>query len=205
MSQGPNDPNGIQADSPRKLEMGFTANKPSEPSAMAASPLRQALRWWPAWAVLVLLVSCAGLSFSVYTCYHPTDSVSVTVTGLADKGKFVCCVVVDSSGRARVMKRYFAGIPYIAPGAVDPDQIGDAIYVDGKAQDHVVWASGDRYGVVTQADGEWHITWFNAEEAPVTGVMSGRSVLFDLRKGQTQHLPADEAEGMGLKRRARRE
>jgi hypothetical protein len=189
---------GFQTNPPRKVESGVTAGKPPGPPLVRASPLRQALRWWPALPVVLLLGGCAGLTFFAYNCNNPRDWVVVSVTNLPGPDYYVC-VVSESRGERRVMRQYYWHV--YNSWTWKPSAKGRRAYSAGEVGEPLAWVFGDRYGVVTRTDEEWRVTWFNAADVPLTGrsiLRGGGRVTLDLSQGQTEPLSADEVENLGL-------
>lgn len=171
-------------------------------SAMSFSQRR---RLYCSFVVAVPLFILTVLVFLIYSCNHPRDRVTVTVTGAPVDVTFAC-PVAETRGQVQVMKLYRSHIfgPFVmsTPNSLGHPRDDDESRVAGDFSDLVAWLPGERYGVVTGTKtGRWRVTWFDARAVHLTDhstLTGGGFVVLDLRNGQTENLTEKEAMNLGL-------
>jgi hypothetical protein len=155
------------------------------------------------WAVILGVIAMsvvAGLIFFVYTCNNPRDRVNVEIDRVPADVSF-CCAVCETGGVRRTMKWY---LWHLGPFTMDAASCSASYrFGPGPIKADVEWQFGERYGVVTRStDGQWRITWFDADTVPIKGrnvLTGGGKVIFDLSIGQTEQLTDDQVSALGLR------
>lgn len=159
------------------------------------------LGWVIALGLLTLLVFAGSLR--VYFSMYPRNRVKVSVIGIPDQTHFIS-IVAEEDGELENMD-WSPGFGGMAMGRMHPRDCTASFRNPGMSdtlETFVYWRWGARYGVVRrELDKTWWVTWFSAPEVPLRGrgLLAGRgSVEFDLAKGNTEPLPLEHIERLGL-------